>query len=380
MVSTREGITTLEQVMYKRPDPFMAYRPRGIWGAYETSWEFYTRSILAEVPTRIPVTTRVPFKVTTVEGKTVLKGVFADRIGIGQVRTPLLETGKLPKEFRVTAPSVEKFIIGRAYKTTPLRFPKVKLGEPLFEEPTTAGLVTVTRGARGFVPTRFAVKHDVIDYRLLRYLESLEPAYEQVSQLLPPTIKTRFPIVKQYGFGVTDRAGIQLVGKLFRPEIYQVSGVGEKQVLDIQKQLINVGKIDSVKRDVLLEQFTRVGRETIVSPLQVQAVYGVQAVGTAQRSLLRQVEKLVTVPKFVKARPAPIRVTPFIPRDIVPFYDVVEPSAMFLPRLGIKIGGMGELGFGFGYEELEQKFRKKKTFDPFEPIDIDFFGGNNYGF
>lgn len=41
----QEGVTTLEQLAGKRPDPFMSYRPSGVWGGYETSWPFYRQTL-----------------------------------------------------------------------------------------------------------------------------------------------------------------------------------------------------------------------------------------------------------------------------------------------------------------------------------------------
>lgn len=48
MVSGREGLTTLEQTMYKPGDPFMSYRAGGVWGAYETSWGLYRQTLMGE--------------------------------------------------------------------------------------------------------------------------------------------------------------------------------------------------------------------------------------------------------------------------------------------------------------------------------------------
>lgn len=45
----QEGVTTFEQVMGKRPDPFMSYKGRGVFGGYETSWSFYQQSLLDPV-------------------------------------------------------------------------------------------------------------------------------------------------------------------------------------------------------------------------------------------------------------------------------------------------------------------------------------------
>lgn len=189
MVSGREGISTLEQTMYKRPDPFMAYEPSGIWGAYETSWSFYRHSLIGEVPTRIPVTTRVPFKITDTDtGQLILKGSIFGRTGMARVRTPLLETGKVPSEF-----TVSKHPYWVSYKRTPFKFPKVKtdsMDSYLFpEEPTPAGLVTTMKGV---TPTRFRLIHDVTDYRFLSYLESLEPSYKPITSQIAPSHISRF--------------------------------------------------------------------------------------------------------------------------------------------------------------------------------------------
>jgi hypothetical protein len=70
-------ITTLEQIMGKRPDPFMSYTPSK-WGGYDTSWSFYRQSLIGEPLKRIPQTTRVPYKVY--DGQTVMfKGEFAGK-------------------------------------------------------------------------------------------------------------------------------------------------------------------------------------------------------------------------------------------------------------------------------------------------------------
>lgn len=391
MVSQYEDVVAREQIVGKRPDPFISYKGDKL---YPMTWEGYSESI--PVLTPYSKSMKIPYKIKYDSGLTVEDTISIFKQGKRFINpySELPYRGSHPYSWqKETGVFPEEFTTGRSpvlvdYNKLSggnLRFSKdyfkkidVSLGKPVGVGKPVSTVQTYKGGTsqlRGFKPVL-----DTTDYRLLVFLESTEPPYASVTSRLTPSSMRKTGFIRSIGFdrGQKDGGVSGVFDGVLKPDDIHFGMVKEVD-LDVGKTRF---KLESMvyTNNLLETQNRRVFGEVdsdIRNPVYFNDVYVLSGDDVLLSNLQKQRQSQMTEYRFIPELDlVTVFDSPHKPSKIpysVPYqtYTIEQP---FKPEIGVpyrygllsgRISGGGRRSMGFDFFRAFRGYRSGELFKPF---------------